>query len=88
LKGDWPTIIKYSGLTKDFPMVTKRQDQTDTTYLAYLLRLQLVDNAGQFEWRASLEVPGSHEQMHFASIEDLFGFLQEQMKKIDGTVSD
>jgi hypothetical protein len=33
-------------------------------------------------------VPGNHEQLHFASIEDLFDFLQEQMKKIGGSGSD
>jgi hypothetical protein len=30
-------------------------------------------------WRASLESPGSHELQRFASLADLFAFLEEQM---------
>ena len=44
-------------------------------YRSYLLRLRLVDNAGQPVWRASLEEPGSGHEQHFESLETLCTYL-------------
>lgn len=33
------------------------------TYRSYLLRLRLVDNAGQPVWRVSLQEPGSEREV-------------------------
>jgi len=52
------------------------QDQPD--YLSYLLRLWRTDNARGSTWRASLESPGNGECRAFASLEDLFTFLEAQ----------
>ena len=42
-------------------------------YLSYLLRLW---GAGKGAWRASLESPMTGERHGFASLKDLFAFLQ------------
>ena len=44
-------------------------------YLSYLLRLW---GADQDAWRASLESPMTGERHGFASLKDLFAFLQAQ----------
>ncbi len=51
-------------------MVGKRRP-----YLAYLLRLWLVEDDGPV-WRASLEAPGSAERHGFSSLDQLFTFLE------------
>jgi hypothetical protein len=48
-------------------------------YLAYLLRLWRVNDAGKPVWRASLESPHSGEQRVFPSPEAAFDFLRTQM---------
>jgi hypothetical protein len=49
-------------------------------YLSYLLRLWQTSNGERQIWRASLESPGTGERQGFASLEDLFGFLQAQIE--------
>ena len=48
-------------------------------YLAYLLRLWQVTDAGKLVWRASLEDPHTGERLGFASLEALIAFLGEQI---------
>ncbi|MDY7080124.1 MAG: hypothetical protein SXV54_24855 [Chloroflexota bacterium] len=45
-------------------------------YLSYLLRLWQTSSDGEEIWRASLEIPGTGERRGFASLQDLFDFLQ------------
>lgn len=47
-------------------------------YLSYLLRLWQTDDGGKQIWRASLESPGTGERRGFASLKDLFDFLESQ----------
>ncbi len=52
-------------------------------YLSYLLRLwQTSDNNNQV-WRASLESPGTGERRGFASLRDLFDFLESQTSRAE-----
>jgi hypothetical protein len=47
-------------------------------YLSYLLRLWRTAEDETAGWRASLEMPGTGERRGFASLEELFRWLQEQ----------
>jgi hypothetical protein len=47
-------------------------------YLSYLLRLWQTSSDGEHIWRASLETPGSGERRGFASLRELFDFLEAQ----------
>jgi hypothetical protein len=47
-------------------------------YLSYLLRLWQASEGDTQVWRASLDSPGTRERQGFASLEDLFDFLQAQ----------
>ena len=49
-------------------------------YLAYLLRLWHVKNAGRWIWRASLEDAHTGERQGFVSLEALIAFLWEKMR--------
>ena len=51
---------------------------TKQPYIAYLLRLWQVKQAGELVWRASLENPHTGEQQGFADIESLFTHLRNQ----------
>ena len=44
-------------------------------YLSYLLRLWQTSDGGRQVWRASLQSPDSEERQGFASLEDLYAFL-------------
>jgi hypothetical protein len=48
-----------------------------SNYYAYLLRLWREGQAGE-SWRASLQSAATGQRMNFASLEDLFNFLQRQ----------
>jgi hypothetical protein len=48
-------------------------------YVAYLLRLWQVGNEGQVGWRASLENAQTGERLGFASLADLFTFLEKEV---------
>jgi hypothetical protein len=45
-------------------------------YVAYLLRLWQAQEGGSAVWRASLESPQTGERWGFASLADLFTFLE------------
>lgn len=47
-------------------------------YLSYLVRLWQTGDSGRQIWRASLESPGSGERQGFASLKELFEFLERQ----------
>ena len=47
-------------------------------YLSYLLRLWGTGQDAESTWRASLESPMTGERRGFASLKDLFAFLQAQ----------
>ena len=48
-------------------------------YLSYLLRLWQSGQGKEAAWRASLECPLSGERQGFASLKDLFAFLEDQV---------
>lgn len=48
-------------------------------YLSYLLRLWSVRIDHETEWRASLESSLTGERLGFASLDDLLGFLRQEM---------
>lgn len=50
----------------------------ETGYRAYLLRLWRAERAGAEVWRASLQSPCSEERLLFASLEQLFTFLEQE----------
>ena len=54
-------------------------NETPRTYRSYLLRLRLVDNAGQPVWRVSLQEPGSEREVMFGSLAELWAYLAEQI---------
>ena len=49
-------------------------------YRSFLLRLWCVDTADSC-WHASLEDPHTGERIGFASLEQLFAFLMEQVER-------
>ena len=49
-------------------------------YLAYLLRIWQVKDAGKLVWRASLEDPHTSVRRGFISVEALIDFLLEQVR--------
>lgn len=49
-------------------------------YLAYLLRLWQVKEAGKLAWRASLEDPHTGERQGFPNLEALMAYLWEQVR--------
>lgn len=52
-------------------------------YLSYLLRLWQVGDGEKHAWRASLESPGSRQRRSFASLKDLFSFLEGQVDQLE-----
>lgn len=57
---------------------TSKGTREQPDYLSYLLRLWR-EGEGRATWRASLESSHTGERKGFASLDDLFGFLQEQI---------
>ncbi|MFN8492564.1 MAG: hypothetical protein U0350_33495 [Caldilineaceae bacterium] len=53
--------------------------QQPVFYLSYLLRLWREEHAGEFVWRASLESVQTRERQGFASLQELFVFLTQQV---------
>lgn len=47
-------------------------------YISYLLRLWQTKSGGKLVWRASLEDPHMGERKGFASLTDLFTFLEQE----------
>jgi hypothetical protein len=64
--------------------MTKSQQR----YLSYLLRLWQTSDGRKQIWRASLESPASGERQGFASLKDLFDFLQTQTELKDEEICD
>ena len=56
------------------------EDKSDS-YQVYLLRLWRVRCQGQWEWRASVESPGSGECQSFANLDRLSIYLREQCER-------
>ena len=58
-------------------------------YLSFLLRFWLVQERGQWVWRASLESPLSDRLQGFSDLRSLFDSLNERLKDSapDGQVS-
>jgi hypothetical protein len=56
------------------------EDESDR-YQVFLLRLWRAQCQGQWQWRASLESPGSGERRSFASLEQLNAYLGEQCER-------
>jgi hypothetical protein len=52
------------------------------SYLAYLLRLWPTGDRGSTIWRASLESPHSGERYNFATLEEMFSFLQRETRQL------
>ena len=52
-------------------------------YLAFLLRLWQVRDEGQAGWRASLENAHTGNRQGFASLTDLFTFLEREVWQVD-----
>ena len=50
-------------------------------YLSYLLRLWSAEDGGERVWRASLESPHSGQHTGFASLDDLFDFLRQEVNE-------
>jgi hypothetical protein len=48
------------------------------SYISYLLRLWQTKRGGEWVWRASLESPYTDERRSFASLTDLFAFLEQE----------
>ena len=61
------------------------QEQPD--YLSYLLRLWRVSEE-KAAWRASLESSHTGERQGFASLDDLFDFLQKQIGAVPDANAD
>ena len=47
-------------------------------YISYMIRLWQVKAGRGWNWRASLESPGSGERRAFSSLDHLIAFLREQ----------
>ena len=57
--------------------MAKRQSRQG--YLSYLLRLWQTSDGERRVWRASLQSPDSEERQGFASLQDLYDFLNAQV---------
>jgi hypothetical protein len=52
-------------------------------HLSYLLRLWRTGHKENPVWRVSLETPGTGERQGFASLKDMFDYLQAQTEVLD-----
>jgi len=52
-------------------------DLKKTHHRSYLLRLWRTEGLGDFEWRASLEIPETGQRIGFANFEQLFVYLMD-----------
>ncbi|MFO7682631.1 MAG: hypothetical protein R6X34_21550 [Chloroflexota bacterium] len=50
-------------------------------YFSYLLRLWETEDEAQHVWRASLEFPATGERRGFASLDELFLYLEEETSR-------
>jgi hypothetical protein len=56
-------------------------------YVAYLLRLWQVSEGKNAVWRASLEDPHTGERRGFATLQELFTYLETEACRVDGDPS-
>lgn len=56
----------------------RKRTERPPHYAAYLLRLWREKSGESAEWRASLQDPHSAERVGFASLADLFEFLESE----------
>jgi len=63
----------------------KKQKQR---YLSYLLRLWQTSDGEELLWRASLEMPGTGDRRGFASLKDMFDFLEAQTGRTAAQMGD
>lgn len=61
---------------------------TNQQYLAYMLRLWVVENAERRVWRISLEEPSTQQQKYFDELETLIVYLQSKMIALDSSDED
>jgi hypothetical protein len=54
--------------------------QTEQSYQSYLLRLWQTSDGDRQVWRASLEKPGTGKRHGFASLRELYEFIEAQAK--------
>jgi hypothetical protein len=52
-------------------------------YISYLLRLWQTWRGGALVWHASLESPTTGERQGFASLDDLFAYLEQETAPLD-----
>jgi hypothetical protein len=64
--------------------IQSKDNQHSPIYCSYLLRLWCAGQVERGSWRASLENSHTREWIGFASLEELFAFLIEQVED-DGT---
>lgn len=64
------------------------KQQSRRRYLSYLLRLWQTSDGGKLVWRASLETPGTGKRRGFASLDDLYGFLNGQTGQTEQSEGD
>jgi hypothetical protein len=53
------------------------------SYLSYLLRLWQSGRRDKMVWRASLENPMTGDRRGFASLKELFAFLETQAEQVE-----
>ena len=54
-------------------------DKEQADYLSYLLRMWRVSREGEAVWRTSLESPHTGRRRVFASLTDLFAYLEKEV---------
>jgi hypothetical protein len=57
----------------------------DRRYTSYLVRIWQGRSGGDLVWRASLESPRTGERRGFASLADLFAFVEQEMRGVAGS---
>jgi hypothetical protein len=54
-------------------------DKKQPDYISYLLRVWRSNGRGKKAWQASLQDPHTGERLGFASLDDLFAYLERQI---------
>lgn len=63
-----------------------KPQQPKLRYFSCLLRLWEMEADGQIVWRALLEYPATGQRRGFASLAELFIFLEEETAPMDGAL--
>jgi hypothetical protein len=56
-------------------------DHESDRYQAYLLRLWRAQSRGKWQWRVTIESPGTGERHGFGTLAELFTFLNDQTRQ-------